>query len=338
MSKTRGFLNHKTFFTMKMFRYDVLCIGSATVDHFLTIHGSHRDVKIGDKVLVKSIEVHSGGGATNSAAALAKFGLKVKMFTKLGDDHNSDYIIKSMKRYNVKNICLNRSKHATDSATIISSEEEKDRIIYVHKGASRDLSLNDCKKLQLNTKWVYLASLVGKSFQTAKKVTEYAKKNKIKVLFNPSLYLAKKGKRSLRSVLQATEVIVLNKEEAQALLNSSSNDFITLLKDLHACGPNYVVITNGKKGFYAYHDKHLYSLNKTPKVNRVHTAGAGDAFTSGLLAGIIKKYSFEDALKIGQVNSSSIIQHVGTKNKLLTENEAKQSMKKFKIKIKVRKC
>jgi len=316
-----------------MLKYDVLCVGSATIDSFLTTEQSLSAVRIGDKVLVKSIEKHSGGGATNSSAALSKLGLKVKMLTKLGDDHDADFILKEMKDYDVKNICQRRSKHNTDFATIISSEKEKDRIIYVHKGASEDLSEKDFKKSQLRFRWIYLASLLGKSFQTAKQIAEYSKRKKIKILFNPSLYLAKKGKDELKKVLDAAEILVLNKEEAQALLGSSSSSFPTLLKDLQKCGPKTVVITNGRKGFHALHDNTVYSLTKTPIVKRVHTAGAGDAFTSGFLAGVIKNYPFEEALKLGQVNSSSIIQHIGTKNKLLTEREAKQMMKKHRMKI-----
>jgi len=40
---------------------------------------------------------------------------------------------------------------------------------------------------------------------------------------------------------------------------------------------------------------------------------------------------------LAQVNSTSVIQHVGTKNKLLTEKEGKQLMKKHKIKVIVEK-
>lgn len=315
-----------------MLKYDVLCVGSATVDSFLTTGQSLSKVRLGDKVLVENIEKHSGGGATNSAAALSKLRLKVKMLTKLGDGHDADFILKEMKDYKVKNICKNRSRHNTDFAAIISSKKDKDRIIYVHKGASEDLSGKDFRK-PLNFRWIYLASLLGKSFQTAKKIAEYAKKKKIKVLFNPSLYLAKKGKNGLKKILDAAEILVLNKEEAQVLLNLSSNNFPTLLRSLQKCGPKTVVITNGKKGFHALHENTIYSSNKTPNVKVVHTAGAGDAFTSGLLAGIIKKYPFEEALRLGQANSTSIIQHVGTKNKLLNEKEAKRMMKRYKIKI-----
>src|SRR3989344_4567170 len=103
-----------------MFKPDVLCIGSATVDHFLIVDIPFSKVKAGDKILVKSIHTYSGGGATNSAAALSKMGLKVKILTKMGRDYQADIVNKELKRYGVKNICLKYSQKNTDEATIVS--------------------------------------------------------------------------------------------------------------------------------------------------------------------------------------------------------------------------
>jgi len=313
-------------------RYDVLCVGSAVLDNFLTIEEKFSSLHLGDKILVRATEKHSGGGATNSAAALSKLGLKVKLLTKLGNDHDADFILNELKEYKLKNICLHQSKKSTNFSTLISSTKERDRIIFAHKGASDDLSGNDFKKSQLKAKWIYLASLMGKSFQTGKEIAVHAKKNKIKLLFNPSLYLAKKGKKYLKSTLGATTVLVMNKEEAQALLGIKTNSYKELLANLFELGPETVVMTNGKKMIYAFHENNFYSILPTD-IKVVQTAGSGDAFTSGLLAGMIKKYSFEEVLKLGVVNSLSVIQHIGTKNKLLTEREAKVMIKKYKLKV-----
>jgi len=316
-----------------MSKYDVLCVGSATVDTFLTIERPFSSLKLGDKVLVKSVDKRSGGGATNSASALAKLGLKVKTATKVGDDDDGNFILKELKAEGVENICHIRSKQQTDLATIISSTKEKDRIILVHKGASTDLSARDLQTSQLNCSWIYLATLTRKSQQTAFEIATIAKKKNINLLFNPSLYLAQKEKKQLSPILQNTSVLVLNKEEAQALLKTSSNYFQFLLKELQKCGPKIVIVTDGRRGLYALQNNVMYSLTKTPNVKIVHTAGAGDAFTSGFLVGLIKKYSFDDALRLGQVNASSVIQHVGAKVGQLTEREAKAMMKKYRIKI-----
>ncbi len=315
---------------------DVLTIGSATVDHFLTIDQPFSSIKAGDKILVKHVETHSGGGATNAAAALSTLGLKVKTLTKLGKDHDAEFILQELKKYNVENICRHRSRHHTDSATLISSTKEKDRIIFVFKEASRDLCLPDFKKEHLQVKWIYMGSLMGKSFEVGITVARYAQQNKVSLLFNPSLYLANKGKKYLQPILRVTTILVLNLEEAQAVLHTSSSKVEFLLQQLQRLGPSIVIITNGEKPLHALFHRMIYSL-QPPKVKVVHTAGAGDAFTAGFLAGIIKKYSFEDALRLGQVNALSVIQHLGAKEILLDERGAWKWVKKFRIAVSKRK-
>ena len=46
-------------------RYQVLCVGSATVDHFLTIKDSFKEINVGDKVLVQGKATHTGGEGNN---------------------------------------------------------------------------------------------------------------------------------------------------------------------------------------------------------------------------------------------------------------------------------
>ncbi len=307
---------------------DILTIGSATVDHFMTIEQTFSSIKAGDKILIKEAHTYSGGSASNAAAALSMLGLKVKMLAKLGKDHDADFIAGEMKKYNVENICRHRSRHHTDFSTIMSSTKEKDRIIYTFKEASRDLERSDFKPQDLATSWLYIGSLMGKSFQIGKEIVQHTKSS---VLFNPSLYLARKRKNYLKPILSRTKILVLNLEEAQAVLQKKVATEI-LLRELHRLGPQIVIITNGEKRLYALHENIIYSLIP-PKVKIVHTAGAGDAFTAGFLAGLIKKYSFEDSLRLGQVNALSVIQHIGCKNKLLKEKEARRWMRKFGIEI-----
>lgn len=317
-------------------RTDVICIGSATVDHFLIVDQPLKSIKLGDKILIKNKEMHSGGGATNAAATFAKMGLKVKVLVKLGDDADGDFVQRDLVEYRIKSVPIPLSKKPTDTAMIVSSLKEKDRIIFVRKGASEDLSFDDFKNLHLKAKWIYLSTLMGKSFQTSKKIAQYAEKKRINLLFNPSLYLAKKGKRYLAQILRATTILVLNKEETQALLGISSNSFSVLLKSLQKLGPKIVVITDGIRKMHALNGDIMYEY-LPPNEKVVHTAGAGDAFTAGFLSGLIKKYSFSEALQIGQVNATSVVQIVGTKNGILTEKEALKAIKKYKIKCTQRK-
>lgn len=311
--------------------FKVICVGSATLDNFLTIHQKLKSVTYGSKVLVKHLETHTGGGGSNAAVALAKLGLKVGYLGKLGDDRAGEIIIREFRENKIKIFNENRSSLPTDEAFILNSEQEKDRVIYVHKGSSEDLRVRELPR-RLAAKWFYLATLVKGSFSVLPYLAGYARKNKIKVLFNPSTYLARQGLKKLGLILKNTNILILNKEEAKLLLKTKSNSISFLLKKLRGVGVGLVVVTNGAKPVYAFDGKVVYSA-QPPKVKVVHTAGCGDAFNAGFLAGIIKTEDIPFAIKLGLANSASVVQHLGTKNKLLTARQTKRLINQENIQV-----
>ncbi len=310
--------------------FDVICLGSATIDIFLTIHQRLKSVSYGSKVLVKDLEMFTGGGGTNAAVALSRLGLNVGFLGKVGNDHHGEMVLKELKKEKVKVIKTKPSqKHRTSLSMILKSELEKDRIIYTYKGASDDL---EWEFGQLKTKWIYLGTLLGKSFKTAEKLVDYCQKNKIKVLFNPSTYLAAKGTKYLKRVLSGTNIIILNKSEAKLLLKTKNNNIKFLLKKIKQKVEDMAIITEGDEAVHVYDGKFMYSM-KAHKVKVVHTAGAGDAFNSGFLAGLIKGLGIEKSLELGMVESASVIQRYGTKNGLVNYNQALKFIKSHKKKI-----
>ena len=311
-----------------MFPYDVLCIGSATLDHFIVVDEKIDCISLGDKILVDKREFHTGGGGTNAAISLKKLGIKTKILTKLGNDEQAKYIQRELQKFKIKNICLNKSKKPTNTSTIINSIKGKDRVIFTYKGASSDLTKRDYKKSSLNSSWIYLASLTGKSLQTAKQIVSYTNNS---ILFNPSLYLVKQ-RRKIMPILKKSTILILNKKEAQVLLDTQENSLKKLLNELSNLGPNTIIITQGGKRFAALNFNQYYFITP-PKLEPLCTAGAGDAFASGLLAAIIKGESFKNALELGQLNALSVIQKIGTKEGLLNYKKIEKIKKKHKIKI-----
>jgi len=298
--------------------FDVICMGSATIDLFVNINQKFKECDAGEKVLIGDLDHKTGGGGTNSAVSLSRLGLKTAYLGKLGDDHNAERILKELKQEKVKIIPVKKSKKRTSFSVVMESSKEKDRIIYTYKGASNDLSLKDFNNKKIKTRWLYVATLLGKSCKTVEGIILKAKKNKTKVLFNPSEYLAKKTNQ-IKIILKNTDIIVLNKHEAQ-IMTKTKKGVKELAKLILSKGPTTVIITNGSKGVH-YFNKSDYIHVPAKKVKVVSTAGCGDAFTSGFLAGIIKNKNIKESLKIGIKNASSVIKYMGTKNKLLKWNE-----------------
>jgi ribokinase len=172
--------------------------------------------------------------------------------------------------------------------------------------------------------------MMGESFHTMELLAEFAQSNKIRIAFNPSSYLAQKGISYLKDLISKAELLILNKEEALTL---AGNDRIeNVLKKLRSFGPKVVVITDGKNEMHASDDKYIYST-KPPAVKVVDTTGAGDAFAASFLSGIIRKNDIEFAIKLGIVNSISVISHYGAKNILLNFKEAMRSIRQHRIRI-----
>ena len=70
----------------------------------------------------------------------------------------------------------------------------------------------------------------------------------------------------------------------------------------------------------AFDGKHIFKAG-TPSILPVEKTGAGDAFGSGFLAGLLRKDSLEYALQLATANATSCIQKIGAKNGLLKKGE-----------------
>tara|TARA_Y100000310_G_C20697519_1_gene826765 strand:+ start:4562 stop:5521 length:960 start_codon:yes stop_codon:yes gene_type:complete len=315
--------------------YDIITVGSATVDAFVNTEnklfiGKKRvHVPFGSKILIKELKFDIGGGGTNSAVAFSRLGFRTGYIGKIGMGTNSQRIIALLKKENVNLSLISRENTRTGFSVILDAKGH-DRTILAFKGSNDDLLYSDIIKSKLRTKWFYFSSMMGKSFETQKKLAVFAEKKGIKILFNPSSYLARKGVGYIRSILTRTNILVLNKEEAGLLINKKS--ISSLLHDLHKKGPEIVVITDGKHGVYAYDGKDNYFL-KPHGVKVLEATGAGDSFGAGFLAGVIRKNDIEFALQLGLAEAESVITHYGTKNKLLTLNEAMRIIKRKPGKI-----
>jgi sugar/nucleoside kinase (ribokinase family) len=324
--------------------YDVICVGSATVDAFVGTGNNLFQkpcknfcyVPFGSKILVEKLMFSTGGGGTNTAVGFSRQGFKVAYIGRVGLGTNSERIIRELEKEKVDTSLVIRKKGRTGFSVILDAKGH-DRTILAFKGSNNEFRYSDISIKKLRTKWFYFSSMMEKAFQTLLKLAKYAKKNNIKVAFNPSSYLAVKGPKYLKLILDACEILVLNRGEAGELLSMPENTRIdTLLLGLYRLVPKLVVITCGKEGVYCYDGKTAYYQKARP-IKAVETTGAGDAFACCFVSGIIKGKSIEYSLQMGAANAESVISHFGAKNRLLASRETIKFIKNNPRKIVKRK-
>lgn len=292
-------------------KFDVVTFGSAVVDVFVSTNANEKNnlicYPVGDKILINDLKFDVGGGATNTSVAFSRFGLKTGCICKIGDDENGRRILELLNKEKIK-FLGKISKKGTTGYSVILNSKEKGRTILTYKGVNNEISPNDISKFE--TKWIYCSSLMGKSLEIQKKLINSLKKKNTKFAFNPSSYLIRK--KNLKALLKVCNILILNKEEAEILVKKD------LLVGLHKLigKEGIVVITDKNKLIACYDGKQKYFL-KPNKVKVVERTGAGDAFASGFVAGIIAEKTIPDSLKLGLKESESVIKYFGAKNKLL---------------------
>lgn len=316
--------------------FDIVTVGSAVSDVFVrtgkgTIEEDddfgHHNVcyHVGSKILIDDIHFETGGGGTNTAVAFARMGFKTGYVGKLGSDKNSDNMLEVLRREKVQ--FLGGRGKGLMGFSVIMVGLHNDRTILTYKGLNNSLRWSDVQKRAFNTKRFYFSSMLHDSWQTALKIASFAQDKRIPYTFNPSLYHVKLGYRKLAPMLKGCDLLTLNKEEAEVLTDSKQGTALDdLLLKLRKIVP-LVVITDGSAGAFAYDGRYKHTI--TPrKIHVVETTGAGDAFASGITTGLLWHMDIDDCLRIGMAEAESVIQHIGTKNILISKREAVSALKR----------
>ena len=296
-------------------RFDVVSFGSAFVDVYL---GSPGFKKVGPalcevyggKIDVSKMVMTTGGGATNTAVGFERLGLQTAAVCAVGKDDWGLFVRKELQREGVSPLYVQQVDAPTSYSTILVAADGG-RTALVYRGASNELSGSQVEWDKLDPRWFYVSSLGG-NFNLLSQIIRQAQKQGIKVALNPGSQEIR-AREKLRQFLPHVDVLLLNRQEAEALGRIS--------------GPKIIAVTEGKQGASLTSGKKKL---KTPavKVKTVEETGAGDAFASGFVAGIINGLKPETALKMGVLNGAAVTTQFGPKAGLLFATEMNQWLKK----------
>ena len=304
---------------------ELLCVGDVTLDIFLHIEKESEFVKFdassnllsflsGSKIMADKVSYLPGGNANNVAVGTKRLGINSEIIAETGSDEFSDILIHHLKNANVNisHLYQNPSASATFSVNLFYINE---KIIFIHHVIrEHNLDLEN-----LNPKNIFLTS-VGENWESLyQKTLSLKKTTNAKLFFNPGSHQLIKGAESFKDVLTLTDILFVNKEEAEKILfdkinNSQIND---LLNGIKKTGVKNVCITDGARGAYFLDEKDNFYSQDAISSKIINKTGAGDAFTSGFLGAYLKSNDIKTCLKWGSLNSKSVMEKVGAQTGLL---------------------
>jgi len=310
---------------------DVVSIGSATLDIFLKSdqfkidrheQGVYLCEKYEGKIEAQELVMASGGGATNSAVSFARNDLRTAPIIEMGKDPASETILSELEREGLDLSFVVREENETTAVSVILLSGAGGNSIVTYRGASKMLTAGDIPfdKLGMILKpggWVYLTS-VGGDMELVEKILSWGKEKERKIYWNP-------GAAELRAIQNSefriqnykVDVLQLNRQEASDFFGVNFTDEEIWKAEHCPTSPETIlIITDGARGGRVCHGgKCLWY--KGIKTKMVDSTGAGDAFGSGFVIGLMKGKSIEESIELGKKQAASVVSFIGAKQGLM---------------------
>ncbi|MFA5026167.1 MAG: carbohydrate kinase family protein [Candidatus Shapirobacteria bacterium] len=297
--------------------FDVISIGAATVDIFVKsadLRESSRflSLKRSTKNEISDSLICSGGGAINSATTFSRLGLKPAIISLIGTDPLSEYIRRDLLNETIDTEYIIGNKNDDTDYSIILVSSDGTRSILTNRGHTH-LESKDIPWSKLKSRWFYISGLEG-NIGLLEELIGYAKENNIKVSLNPGMRELKQ-RHQLIPLLKHIDFLLLNRQEAEILINTGRKDALFWDK-LRKLAP-IVGITNGRLGAKIITPNDSF-YSPIINVHPVDETGAGDAFGSAFVAGLLYDLSIPECLAWGIRNSASEVSALGAKKGILT--------------------
>lgn len=321
-----------------MKKLDVVTIGSAVRDVLFltdaaeTFKNPKADptklqligFEYGAKIHSDAVARYYGGGANNTAVSMSRLGLKVAACVRVGNDAEGEATLAHLKRENVDTQFVQRdAKQPTGFSFLVEETRTHEHVAFVDYGANEQLTV-PAGVLQANPSWLYVSSLSSKRWpQLMKQILG----SKVDVAWNPgAIQLAKPA--VLKPLLKKVAVLILNRDEATELAGEIGTAS-SLAKTLSQLGPRCVVVTDGRQGASVYAAGVHYATKADLRAPK-DTTGAGDAFGSSLIAGLVRyKGNLNRALELATLNASAEVSKPGAQNGLLRWSQLPAKLKQL---------
>jgi ribokinase len=319
-----------------MSNIEVVGLGALNIDHLYRVE---RILDDGEAV-VEETASFPGGSAANTIYGLAKLGVRAGFAGVVGDDAEGKILLEDFQKAGADTSQIGVKHGAKTGSTLCLSDRLGRRSLYIIPGANNLLTMDDLNMTYLNqARILHISSFADeRQFKTLLELLDKLDSS-TKVSFSPGALYATKGIKALSAILARTYLLFVNQDEIRQL---TGEDVIGGAESCLKQGCHIAVVTLGggmrlevDKGgsqrattatCYIREAENEYVI-ESPSQNmesKIDTTGAGDAFATGFLYGLLKRKGLEECGYLGDIVARLAITELGTRQGLPTFNQLAQ--------------
>jgi len=300
--------------------YDLISVGTISLDLYFqgksfTFKDNRFALALGGKYQAENFYLSVGGGGTNVAIGVAKHGYQVGLLGKIGNNSFKKIIVDYLKNHQISLSLIDFEDDYYNISTILLTEKGERTIIHYSTPHQHLFSSTNPLIGLTKTKIVYLGNLPEVSLTQRVKFLKFLKKHHITRIVNLGVFDCRRPKNQIKEILEEADILIVNGHEFSELVKAQYSDihfhedvvswYIPYLKE------KIVVITNGEKGSYAYHQGKVFFQKALKPVKILDTTGAGDGFTAGFISEFLNSKDLVKSLKKGALYAAYILGKIG---------------------------
>lgn len=282
----------------------------------------------GDDAKVSNLAFSPGGSAANCAAIAASLGQQVTLLGSLGNDVWRKPLTQDLKRHKV-DIRLVSTPPGQSGTCVALVDGSGERKFYSFRGVNESAPppLPDAvvwKKHQC-------LHLSGYSFQepgsaaVARALLHEAHRFGLTVSLDPSYLFAKQQPDDIDDILNKTDLIFPNLEEATML--SGMRDPRDAAQSLLSRGVKTVAVTLGGDGCLVSCASGTESVRIQPTEKVLDSTGAGDAFCGGFLTAWLNGLDPWQSARMGSAAAAYVVTRLGAREHTPTLSDVVQILR-----------
>ena len=250
----------------------------------------------------------TAGAEVNVAVALSRLGLKAQYFSRFGNDQLGSVMMADIEAEGVDVSLAKRVDSFTGAMVRNPGKSAPVEISYLRKGsAASTIEPSDILDSYISsTRWLHATGITcaisESGAKTVKHALEKAAQLKIKSSFDLNIRRKLWSEDAARKVLEPlardVELLIGGEDEYQVVFGQVEPKQI--LAEVNKRGCKIAVMTKGDQKMRFSIDGNYEEITP-PKVVAVDPVGSGDAFTGGVIAGLLSGMSTTQALEQGSI-------------------------------------
>lgn len=321
--------------------YDLACLGRLAVD----LYGETVGVGLEH---TPSFQKYLGGSSANIAFGTARLGLKSAMISRVGNEQMGRFLIETLQNEGCDTSQVQIDPERLTALVFLALKDQETFPLLFYRRDCADMNIDEahisedfiknCKALLITGTHLSTEKVLNASRKALQFARKHGTKTVLDIDYRPVLwgltntgdgetrYIASdRVSQHLQEQLPLFDLIIGTEEEF-LIAGGVENNLIASLKKARQCTDAVFILKRGAMGCQVLTGAIPDDLSALPiyageRIEVLNVLGAGDAFASGFLYGLITGKNYEESARIANVCGAIVVSRHGCAPAMPTADE-----------------